>query len=89
MRFPKGNNANPKGRGTETEKQRNVAKLLLSPYVKKAALRVGKSLDSPDADDYQWAVNLIFSYLCSKPAQSVDVADSEGVLFKIVIGSND
>jgi hypothetical protein len=44
--FKKGQVSNPKGRGTETEKKRKTAEMLLSPLVNTAVKRIERSLHS-------------------------------------------
>ena len=74
MAFKKGVVTNPKGRGTETEKQRKTAALLLSPYVEKAVRVINRQLDSDEPSEQQWAANMVFSYVFGKPKQEVDMS---------------
>jgi hypothetical protein len=76
MGFKPGNKANPLGRGTETEKQRKNAAMLLSPYAEKAAKRIAKSLDSELREDHQWATNMVMSYVFGKPSQQLDLGEN-------------
>jgi len=85
MKFPKGKSGNPSGRRVETEKQKNTAKLLLTPLVEDAVKQVARSAKSPDPHDHQWAINLLFSYLFPKPAQEVDIGGKDGIIFRLVI----
>ena len=87
MGFPKGNRANPLGRGTETEKQRKNAAMLLSPYAEKAAKRIQKSLESELREDHQWAVNLIMSYVFGKPKQEVDMTSAGEKIGILYVGT--
>jgi hypothetical protein len=87
MAFKKGQIGNPKGRGTETEKKRKTAELLLSPLVNTAVKRIEQSLHSEDRDDHQWAVDLIASYSWSKPKQDVDLKSDGNKIGILYVGT--
>lgn len=84
-KFEPGKSGNPKGRGSETDQQKRVAKELLSPYAVKAAERIGRDVSSEDPDLYQWAIKMVFEYVFGKPNQAVDLKPGEGASFKLII----
>jgi len=85
MVFKPGESGNPEGAAVKSKQQKRIAAQLLSPHVDKAVERIAQSLESKEASDHQWAVNLVMSYVFGKPAQAVDINPGEGGSFKLII----
>lgn len=88
MAFKKGQIGNPLGRGTETEKKRKTAELLLTPLVNRAVEVIKNHLYSGIPDCEQWAVDLIAAYSWPKPKQEMDLNTNGSKIGIIYVGNS-